>query len=119
MNAGVETLHRLAPAWIRFIHQKEAGDGPDSIQFGLAVDQVFEIGRYFDVRNDAAQGIRREVRYIYNVRRVDFFRRDTVPTVWFHGANAPGQYRRPKSMNQTTAAPGVQKYRGLRLTLTD
>jgi len=84
-SAGVQPFYRFALTRIRLIHQKEAGDRPNGIQFGLAVDQMLKLGRYLHVCNDASQGIRREVHHGYNVRWVHFpWGHATLP-VQLHG----------------------------------
>src|ERR1700732_1201041 len=72
MCARVQTFYRLEMIRTRFVHEKEPGDGPNGIQFGLAVNQMLKISGNLHVRNDAPQSIRRKVRHRYNVRGVHF-----------------------------------------------
>ena len=50
--------------------QIEAGGGPDSVELCFAVDQMVELGRYFEVRNDVAQSGGGIISHADDVRRV-------------------------------------------------
>src|SRR5260370_16670796 len=67
MSACVQSTYRFALVRIRLVRQKESRDGPNGIQFGLAVDQMLKIGGNLHVRDDAPQRIRRKVRHAHNV----------------------------------------------------
>jgi hypothetical protein len=53
MNACVQSSHRFELVGMRFVHQKGSGDGPNGIQFGLAVNQMLKISGDLHVRDDA------------------------------------------------------------------
>ena len=73
MRARMQPVHSFALAGVRFVHQEESGDRPDGVEFGFAIDQMLEIGGNFQMGDDAAQGVRREVRHRNDVRRVNSF----------------------------------------------
>src|SRR6266436_6663963 len=85
MSASVQSTYRFAPVRIRLVQQKESGDGPNGIQFGLSVDQMLKISGNLHVRNDAPQSVRRKVRHGYNMRRVHFTSGRSTQRVQFHG----------------------------------
>jgi hypothetical protein len=81
----MQSTYRFALVRIRLVHQKKSGDGPNGIQFGLAVDQMLKISGNLHVRNDAPQSIRRKIRDGYNVRRVHFTPGHSTVRVQLHG----------------------------------
>src|SRR5437764_14620257 len=63
-------MRYLANSRCFLIAGEETCNRPDRVELRFAVDQVFEFSRYFEMRNDAAQCLRRDVRHGHDMRRV-------------------------------------------------
>jgi hypothetical protein len=44
-----------------FLFQEKRGEGPDGVKLGFAIHEMFEIGGKFQVRDDGAERVAREI----------------------------------------------------------
>src|SRR5690349_7964179 len=81
MSALVQAGH----GGVRPLVKSEAGDGPDGVELGFAINEVLEVGRDFQVRGDVLESFGGKITDGHDVSRVHSIRRARAVSPQSHG----------------------------------